>query len=147
MWVDSARAGFSELLASDHAFPDPDPERWYTLIEDPAVLMLVAEDGGEIVGFTTSGESRDADASPNAGEIRSFFVGPAHWRRGIGRHLLAVALDSLRDRGFTEVTLWSFAANERANAFYEAHGFGRDAAEKTEEAWAHIPEVRYRRSL
>lgn len=43
--------------------------------------------------------------------------------------------------------MWSFAANEGANAFYESAGFTRDGAEKTEETWAHVPEVRYRRSL
>jgi RimJ/RimL family protein N-acetyltransferase len=45
------------------------------------------------------------------------------------------------------VTVWSFAANERANRFYETHGFTRDGAQKTEEVWADLLEVRYRRSL
>ena len=43
--------------------------------------------------------------------------------------------------------MWSFAANERANRFYETHGFARDGARKTEEVWADLLEVRYRRSL
>ena len=147
MWVDSARAAFAELLPPQHEFPEPDPERWYTLIEDPAVVMLLAEDEGDIVGFVTSGESRDEDAADRVGEIRSIFVAAGRWRGGVGRTLLGAALDSLRERGFTEATLWSFASNDRANAFYEAQGFTRDGAEKTEAAWANIPEVRYRRSL
>jgi ribosomal protein S18 acetylase RimI-like enzyme len=147
MWVDSARAAFTDLLPPDHEFPEPDPERWYVLIQDPAVLVLIAEDEGELVGFSTSGESRDDDAGAGVGEIRSFFVAAGWWRRGIGNGLLAAALDSLREQGCTEATLWSFDSNDRANAFYEAHGFTRDGAVKTEEAWGHIPEVRYRRSL
>ena len=147
MWVASARAAFTDLLPPDHEFPEPDPDRWYTLVEDPAVLMLIAEEDGELVGFSTSGESRDADAGAGVGEVRSFFVAAARWRSGVGSALLVAALDSLRERGCTEATLWSFEANERANAFYEARGFRRDGAVKTEEAWAHIPEVRYRRSL
>jgi GNAT superfamily N-acetyltransferase len=147
MWVDSARAAFTDLLPPGHEFPEPDPERWYALIEDPAVLMLIAEEDGELVGFSTSGECRDPDAGAGIGEIRSFFVAAGRWRRGVGSALLAAALDSLREQGYTEATLWSFDSNERANAFYEAHGFARDGATKTEEAWAHIPEVRYRRSL
>jgi hypothetical protein len=43
--------------------------------------------------------------------------------------------------------VWSFAANDRANAFYASHGGAPDGAERTEEAWAHIREVRYRRRL
>jgi ribosomal protein S18 acetylase RimI-like enzyme len=147
MWVDSARAAFAELLPPQHEFPEPDPERWYTLIQDPAVVMLLADDGGEIAGFVTCGVSRDEDASDDVGEIRSIFVASRRWRSGVGRELLAAAFDSLRHRGYVEATLWSFAANDRANAFYEAQGFTRDGAEKTEEAWGHIPEVRYRRSI
>jgi ribosomal protein S18 acetylase RimI-like enzyme len=147
MWVDSARAAFIDLLPPGHQFPEPDPERWYALIQDPDVLMLIAEEDGDVVGFATSGESRDEDAGDRVGEIRSFFVAAGRWRRGIGSALLAAALDSLRDRGCTEATLWSFESNDRANAFYESHGFTRDGAGKTEEAWGHIPEVRYRRSL
>ena len=43
--------------------------------------------------------------------------------------------------------MWSFAANERANRFYESRGFSPDGTERTEEVWADIREVRYRRSL
>jgi GNAT superfamily N-acetyltransferase len=111
--------------------------------------MLVAdeEDTGELLGFTACGESRDPGAGPQTGEIMTLFVGAGRWRGGVGRALIAAALDDLMGRRCNEATVWSFAANERANAFYEAHGFTLDGAERAEEAWAHIPEVRYRRSL
>lgn len=124
-----------------------DPERWYELLDDPAVSMLLVEDGGELVGLSACGESRDEDAGPAVGEVRSFFVAAGRWGQGAGRTLMAAVLDSLRERGFAEATVWSFAANERANRFYESHGFERDGAERTEEAWAQLPEVRYRRAL
>jgi L-amino acid N-acyltransferase YncA len=147
MWVESARAAFAELLPPEYEFPEPDPERWYALIQDPDILMLLADEDGDVAGFVTFGKSRDEDAASRVGEIRSIFVAAGRWRHGVGCALLAAALDLLRERGYAEATLWSFAANERANAFYEAEGFTRDGAEKTEEAWAHVPEVRYRRSL
>ncbi len=109
--------------------------------------MLLAEEDGELLGFSTSGESRDDDADPSVGEVRSFFVAAGRWRQGVGRALMAAALESLRERGCSEATVWSFAANDRANAFYERAGFARDGAEKTEDAWAHLLEVRFRRSL
>ena len=43
--------------------------------------------------------------------------------------------------------MWSFADNTRANAFYEHHGFARDGAERREEAWNGLLEVRLRRPL
>ena len=109
--------------------------------------MLLAEEDGELLGFSTSGECRDEDAGASIGEIRSFFVAAGRWGEGIGRALMTAALDSLRERGCNEATLWSFAANERANAFYARAGFTPDGAVKTEEAWAHLPEIRFRRSL
>jgi ribosomal protein S18 acetylase RimI-like enzyme len=118
-----------------------------SLLSDPAVTLLMAEENGEALGYCTSGESRDPDASPEMGEVRTLFVAPSAWRRGAGSALMAAALDDLRERGYSEATVWSFADNERANRFYERHGFTRDGSERTEEAWAHIVEVRYRRGL
>jgi GNAT superfamily N-acetyltransferase len=109
--------------------------------------MLLVEDGGELLGFTTCGESRDADADDSTGEVRTLFVAPSAWRHGVGRALMAAGLDDLRAGGYSEATVWSFAANERANAFYERQGFTHDGAERAEEVWAHLPEVRYRRAL
>jgi GNAT superfamily N-acetyltransferase len=111
------------------------------------VTILMAEGGGEVVGYAACGASRDRDTPPEAGELRTLFVLPGRWRGGVGRALLAAAFDDLRGRGYSEATVWSFAGNERANAFYEAAGFTRDGAERTEEVWANIPEVRYRRGL
>ena len=147
MWDESARAAFTDLLPAGHEFPEPDPERWYALIEDGAVSLLMAEEDGELLGFCACGESRDEDAAPGVGEVRSFFVAAGLWGRGVGGALMSAVLDSLRERGCTEATVWSFAANERANRFYEAHGFTRDGAERTEEVWADLLELRYRRSL
>jgi GNAT superfamily N-acetyltransferase len=111
------------------------------------VSLLVAEVDNELLGYTACGTNRDPDAQPEVGELRSMFVAPASWRDGVGSALLAAALDDLRGRGYTEATLWSFHANDRANAFYERAGFTRDGAERANERWARIPEVRYRRSL
>jgi GNAT superfamily N-acetyltransferase len=110
------------------------------------VSLLVADDGG-LAGFTACGVSRDPDAGPEVGEVWSFFVAVNRWRGGVGRALMAGALEDLGLRGYAEATVWSFDANERANAFYEAQGFARDGATRTEEVWAHVPEVRYRRAL
>jgi GNAT superfamily N-acetyltransferase len=129
-------------------FPQAPPGRWRALLADPAVSMLVAEqDEGELLGFTACGESRDPDAGPQTGEIRTLFVAAGRWRGGVGRALMAAALDDLGRRGYGEATVWSFAANDRANAFYEARGFRPDGATRTEAVWADIPEIRFRRPL
>jgi GNAT superfamily N-acetyltransferase len=109
--------------------------------------MLLAEEDGELLGMTICGDSRDTDASDHVGEVRMMFAAAGAWGRGVGSALMAAALDDLRERGYSEATVWSFADNERANRFYESRGFERDGAEKREDAWADLIEVRYRRSL
>jgi len=147
VWDASARKGFGALLPPGHPFPQADPERFLEMLADPGVRILVADHDGELLGHTTFGTSRDLDVGPDVGEVRSFFVSPAAWRRGVGTALMAGAVAGLPELGFAHATLWSFDANARANAFYEAQGFARDGTERTEEAWAHVLEVRYRRPL
>ena len=109
--------------------------------------MLVAVDDGGLLGYVGCGTNRDPDASPQAGEVRSMFVVSSAWRRGVGRALMYAALDDLRERGYSEGVVCSFADNDRANAFYERMDFARDGGERSNEVWANIPEVRYRRRL
>jgi RimJ/RimL family protein N-acetyltransferase len=122
---------FREIVASD----------------DVRILLAEDDDGGELLGYCAFGANRDPDAEPGVGEIRTFFVSPGRWRRGVGTGLLRAALDDLSGMGYERASLWSFAANDRASAFYERAGFERDGSERTEEVWGHVPEVRYLRSL
>jgi len=147
VWDESARAGFGPLLPEGHVFPELSSGLLQSLLSDPAVTLLMAEVNGEAVGYCTSGESRDPGQSPEVGEVRTLFVAPSAWRQGVGRALIAAALADLRERGYSEATVWSFADNERANGFYESCGFERDGGERTEEQWADALEVRYRRRL
>jgi ribosomal protein S18 acetylase RimI-like enzyme len=135
------------LLPYGHPIPDPQPWRMRARLADPELSLFVAGEDEELAGFVACGTNRDPDPERGVGEVQSLFVGPAGWRRGTGRVLIAAALADLDERGYEQATLWSFEANERANAFYEAQAFTRDGASRTEDAWAHIPEVRYRRDL
>ena len=145
LWLASARAAFEPLLPPGHPFPEPQPEPMREAAERG--YLIVAEEDGELIGFVGCGPSRDPEPEPGVGEVRSFFVAAGRWRRGTGRTLMAAGLASLAEQGYDAATVWSFADNERANAFYEAHGFERDGTTRTEDVWAHIEEVRYRRPL
>ena len=59
---------------------------------------------------------------PGLGELDTIAVDPAHWRRGVGGALMAVALADLAPR-FREAILWTVAGNERALGFYRATGW------------------------
>jgi ribosomal protein S18 acetylase RimI-like enzyme len=110
---------------------------------------LVADAAGRLSGFVSYGPARDddADARP-AGEIYAIYLLPAAWDEGIGRQLMAAALDRLGEAGFDRVILWVLDSNARARRFYEAGGWRADGAAKQDDSFG-VPmtEVRYRRSL
>ena len=118
------------------------------MLGDPAVRLLVCEeDGGALLAYSAFGTSRDDDVPEDVGEVRTFFVHPAAWRRGVGSRLMARRLRRAGRARIPARDVWSFADNARANAFYEHHGFERDGSERREDAWAGILEVRYARTL
>lgn len=147
VWADSASEGFLPLLPDGHELPGIEPGLFDELLANPDLSVLIAEDDGEIVGYVGCGTSSNEDIGDEVGEVRSLFVASSSWRAGVGKALMAAALDDLRERGYTEAIVWSFTANDRANAFYQAQGFTRDGAERTEDRFADIPSVRYRRNL
>lgn len=102
----TAEADFVAALRADHS----------------ALLLLVAEQGGRIVGHlagsritleTSLGDRTSVSLAPVA-------VDPAHQRQGIGAALIRAALDRLRQQGETSV----FVLGEPA--YYGRFGF--DAA-------------------
>jgi ribosomal protein S18 acetylase RimI-like enzyme len=111
----------------------------------PSIAVGVL-DGG-VRGWVTFGVSRDADASPTVGEIWALNVHPDTWRRGIGRELVAYALERLARAPFAVATLWTFRDTPRSRSFYEALGFEADGATQRREASGGTIEVRYRMAL
>ena len=55
--------------------------------------------------------------------LEDVFVEPTAWRQGVGTALLAYALDRAQRAGATAIALTTNEKNERAQAFYLAHGF------------------------
>ena len=93
----------------------------------PPTEVLVAEQDGEIIAYSSLGPSRDEDA-PNEGEVYTLYVHPSAWRGRVGGPLFAAAVDRLHEMGFANVSLWVLEVNERARAFYEAQGWQHDGA-------------------
>lgn len=76
---------------------------------------VVAESGGELLGFAVVLRRDDGDA-----ELDGLFVDPAQWRQGIGRALVEQAERIAARDG--SANLWVIA-NTRALDFYGACGF------------------------
>jgi len=109
---------------------------------------LVADADGRLSGFVSYGPARDGADSTRAGEIYAIYLMPAAWDEGIGRQLMAAALDRLGEARFDQVILWVLDSNVRARRFYEAGGWLADGGAKRDDSFGvSMTEVRYRRSL
>jgi GNAT superfamily N-acetyltransferase len=71
--------------------------------------VWVAHDGASIVGMMALAGTH----------IDHLYLLPTHYRRGIGTKLIAKAKELHPEN----LTLYAFAVNMRARAFYERHGF------------------------
>jgi ribosomal protein S18 acetylase RimI-like enzyme len=108
----------------------------------------LAEQNGELLGFLTLGGSRDEDVDrKTTGEIWGIYLGPGHWRKGIGTLFCRYGESILEGRGYQSVVLWVFAGNDQARRFYEAMGYGPDGGTRTLNLGTPLEAVRYRKGL
>ena len=147
--TDMATVGrLGALLVREHH--DFDPERFIaatsrtehaygsflgTQIDDPDVVVLVAERDGEILGYTYAGvEGNDyMSLRGPAGGLYDIVVDPAHRRQGVGRMLLGATLDALKARGAPRVVLSTAEKNDAAQRLFDHAGFRRTMIEMTRE--------------
>jgi ribosomal protein S18 acetylase RimI-like enzyme len=94
-------------------------------VDDDDTVVLVADDGDEVVGFGELADGPDVTASyeVDAGaEIRAVYVAPDRAGEGVGSALLRELEAGGRARGVSTVVL---TASTNAVAFYEHHGYER----------------------
>jgi ribosomal protein S18 acetylase RimI-like enzyme len=110
----------------------------------PLDRTVVAEvPGGSVLGVTRFGPDPD---DPSLGHVFSLYVHPCAQGLGLGRRLLTAAADRLRADGFGAATLWVFADNASARAFYAGQGWASDGGGRVEPAYG-LPELRLRTIL
>ena len=136
------------LLVREHH--DFDPERFIaatsgtekgygsflgTQLEEPHIVILVAERDGKVIGYTYAGVE-----GPNymelrgpAGMLYDIVVDPAHRRQGVGRMLLDATLEALKARGAPRVVLEAAERNPSAQRLFDRAGFRRTMIEMTRE--------------
>jgi GNAT superfamily N-acetyltransferase len=130
------RVGYRGIVP-DERLEDLPVERWRSEIgaglasPEGDSFSQVAELDGEFAGYCyVAAPGRDEDIGPEIPELVAIYVEPSAWGSGIGTALIGQAEREAGRRGFVEMYLWTFAANERALGFYRARGWGRDGAER-----------------
>jgi GNAT superfamily N-acetyltransferase len=132
--VDTWRRAYPGILPApvlDGLDADEESAEWgaYARAIAPEHRLIVAVQGGEVIGYGRSEPCPDADL-PGAGEVAGLYVHPAAQGTGAGRAMLVWLVDDLLARNLTPVVLWHFVGNERAAAVYAAAGFEPDGARR-----------------
>jgi len=109
IYIDSWNQGFGHLLGRRNVTADR-VERMRIDITQKSSDWSVAEVDGHVVGFISIGPSREPLAD-DFGELESIAVDPPHWRQGIGRALMELALDQLASR-WQRAILWTPAGHD-----------------------------------
>ena len=107
-----------------------------TQLDEPNVILRVAEQEGVVVGYTYAGvEGTDYMALRGpAGVLYDIVVDPAHRGQGIGGRLLEATLEALRAAGSPRVVLSTAERNESAQRLFARAGFRRTMIEMTRES-------------
>jgi L-amino acid N-acyltransferase YncA len=93
--------------------------------------LWVAEVDGAVAGWLSFQSFYGRPAYAATAELSVYVTAAAH-RRGIGRHLLARALERAPALGLATLVAFVFGHNEPSLRLFDSHGFAR---------WGHLPRV------
>jgi ribosomal protein S18 acetylase RimI-like enzyme len=107
-----------------------------TQLDEPNIVIHVAERDDEVVGYTYAGiEGNDyMSLRGPAGVLYDIVVDPAHRGQGVGRVLLDATLEALKAKGAPRVVLSTAERNEAAQRLFARAGFRRTMIEMTRES-------------
>jgi ribosomal protein S18 acetylase RimI-like enzyme len=107
-----------------------------TQLNAPNIVVLVAERGGDVVGYSYAGfEEHDwMSLRGPAGVLHDLVVDLAHRRHGIGRLLLDATVTALEALGARQFVLSTAERNEAAQRLFANAGFRRTMIEMTRES-------------
>lgn len=96
-------------------------------------MVAVADEGGRIVGYVFAAIEPESwkELRHQAGFVHDLAVEESHRRAGVGRALLASAIDWFAARGVDRVMLWSAAPNTGAQQLFRDAGFRPTMVEMT----------------
>lgn len=123
------------FLAGGKSTPHHYAEFLGSQLDDPDVLVLVAEHQGQVIGYTFAAmEGYDYKSLRGpAGLLHDILVDPDHRGQGVGSRLLDETLSVLQSKGARQIVLSTAERNESAQRLFTRSGFRRTMIEMTRE--------------
>lgn len=85
--------------------------------------ILVAVEAGEIIGMVNLLYTISTALGSRVAILEDMIIAPAFRGLGMGSLLLEQAIDFAKNKGCKRITLLTDSDNERAQQFYQKHGF------------------------
>jgi len=86
-------------------------------------FVFVAQEGEKLIGFSTMSIRNVVRYPRPIAELDELYVVPDYRRKGIGKALLDICIDTAKSRSCYRIYLESHKDREHAHAFYEKHNF------------------------
>jgi GNAT superfamily N-acetyltransferase len=120
-----------------------------SLLGDERVWCLLAETEGEVVGqitFLPAARAVHPVYDPALAHLRNLFVRGDRWGTGLATAIHAAAVGEARERGFSQMRLFTPAGQGRARRFYEREGWAA-VGDEFHDPGPNLALVEYRRAL
>ena len=117
--TDRPEEGYGRFLASQ--------------LDDRDSIVLVAEQGGDIVGYVYAGLEPMSwrELRAPCGFVHDVFVDAGVRRQGVGEKLVRAAIEWIESKAQPRVVLWSAQGNDEAQRLFAKIGFRRTMVEMT----------------
>ena len=116
--ADSPNA-FATTLEQARAWSDQDWKRRFSSPSAEREFPMVAEACGQFIGMAWV----QVDPTKRSAHLFQMWVAPAHRARGVGRKLVAAAIEWAKSQGAREIVLGVTSGDSPARRLYESAGF------------------------
>lgn len=118
-WTDAYRGIYPDAMIDQYDY-ESHARQFLRQMEQTDREIYVVEDGARVIGYFSIGTAdwyRDIPVC-----LHSLYLLPEYHRRGIGTHIMKVAADWCRQRGYSTFFNSCNPHNRKAMAFYKAMG-------------------------
>jgi len=118
-----------------------------TELSEGSSVNVVMYKENKPVGMLTYGKSKDEDLENSVIEILRIYILPSCWGQNLGAELMNWAIDELKHKGYSKISLWVIEDNKRAIKLYKRIGFVPDGMSRIINVGNGIKDLRYIKNI